>query len=142
MKKTIAAFLITLGLLAGLPLAGAVISPSPVRAVDITSPICDPNGDGDHSDALDPVACGIKTPEGSRSQIVTIIQMIVQVLVLLVGAISVIMLVIGGIRYTVSGGDAAGVRSAKDTIIYALVGIIVAGAAQLLVTFVIGRIGT
>jgi hypothetical protein len=60
------------------------------------------------------------------------------VLLFIVGAIAVIMIVIGGLRYVVSGGDATQVQSAKNTILYALVGVIVAILAYAAVNFVIG----
>ena len=59
------------------------------------------------------------------------------VLLFIVGAIAVIMIVIGGLRYVVSGGDASQVQSAKNTILYALVGIIVAILAYAAVNFVV-----
>lgn len=62
---------------------------------------------------------------------------ITNVLLFIIGAISVIMLIIGGIRYVVSGGDSAAVTSAKNTILYAIVGIVVAILAYALVNFVI-----
>ncbi|QQG50857.1 MAG: hypothetical protein HZB75_05060 [Candidatus Saccharibacteria bacterium] len=63
---------------------------------------------------------------------------ITNVLLFIIGAISVIMLIIGGIRYVVSGGDSGAVTSAKNTILYAIVGIVVAILAYALVNFVIG----
>lgn len=63
---------------------------------------------------------------------------ITNVLLFIIGAISVIMLIIGGIRYTVSGGDAAAVTAAKNTILYAIVGIVVALLAYAIVNFVVG----
>lgn len=66
-----------------------------------------------------------------------VFQTITNVMLYLIGAISVIMLIIGGIRYVVSGGDQAAVTSAKNTILYAVVGIIVAILAYALVNFVI-----
>lgn len=66
-----------------------------------------------------------------------IFQTVTNVLLFIIGAIAVIMLVIGGIRYTVSNGDATAVKSAKDTILYAIIGIIVAILAYAAVDFVI-----
>ena len=66
-----------------------------------------------------------------------IFKTITNVLLFIIGAISVIMLIIGGIRYTVSNGDSAAVTSAKNTILYAVIGIIVAILAYALVNFVI-----
>lgn len=67
-------------------------------------------------------------------------QTITNVLLFLVGAIAVIMLIIGGIRYVVSGGDQNSVTSAKNTILYAIVGIIVALLAFGIVNFVIAQL--
>jgi hypothetical protein len=60
------------------------------------------------------------------------------VLLFIVGAIAVIMIIIGGLRYVISGGDATQVQAAKNTILYALVGIIIAILAYAAVNFVIG----
>ena len=62
---------------------------------------------------------------------------ITNVLLFIIGAISVIMLIIGGIRYVVSGGDSSAVTSAKNTILYAVIGIVVAILAYAMVNFVI-----
>lgn len=60
----------------------------------------------------------------------------------LIGAISVIMLIYGGIRYTLSGGDSTAVTNAKNTILYAIIGIVVAILAFAAVQFVIGQLVT
>ena len=67
-----------------------------------------------------------------------IFKVITNVLLFIIGAISVIMLVIGGIRYTTSAGDSSAVKAAKDTILYAIVGIVVALLAFAVVNFVVG----
>lgn len=66
----------------------------------------------------------------------SIFRRVTNILLFLVGAISVIMLIIGGIRYVISGGDQAQVTSAKNTILYAIVGIVVAFLAYAAVNFV------
>lgn len=63
---------------------------------------------------------------------------IVNVMLFLIGAISVIMLIIGGVRYTISNGDQGAVTSAKNTIMYAIIGLIVAILAFAIVRFVTG----
>ncbi len=70
-----------------------------------------------------------------------IFETVTNILLFLIGAISVIMLIIGGIRYVVSGGDQAAVTSAKNTILYAIVGIVVAFLAFAAVSFVIDSLG-
>ena len=65
---------------------------------------------------------------------------IVNVLLFLIGAISVIMLIYGGIRYTISGGNSANVTAAKNTILYAIIGLIVAFLAFAIVNWVLGAV--
>ncbi|MEO5950685.1 MAG: hypothetical protein ABIQ04_04510 [Candidatus Saccharimonadales bacterium] len=62
---------------------------------------------------------------------------VTNVMLYIIGAVSVIMLIIGGIRYVVSGGESSAVSGAKNTILYAVIGIIVALIAYALVNFVI-----
>lgn len=57
-----------------------------------------------------------------------------------VGAIAVIMVVIGGLRYVISGGNSTNITSAKNTILYAVIGMIIAILAYALVNFVIGSL--
>ncbi|MCX6728155.1 MAG: pilin [Candidatus Saccharibacteria bacterium] len=66
-----------------------------------------------------------------------VFQTIVNISLYVIGAISVLMLIYGGIRYTTSGGDAKNVTAAKNTILYAIVGIVVAILAYAIVNFVI-----
>lgn len=86
----------------------------------------------------DQAECLVDTADSACTSGDPIFQTITNVMLFLIGAIAVIMLIIGGIRYTVSGGDQAAVKSAKDTILYAVVGIIVAILAYAIVNFVIG----
>jgi len=65
---------------------------------------------------------------------------IVNVLLFVIGAISVIMLIIGGIRYTISNGDSGSVTAAKNTIMYALIGLAIAFLAFAIVNWVLGAI--
>lgn len=57
-----------------------------------------------------------------------------------VGAISVLMLVWGGFRYIISGGDSKKVTDAKNTILYAILGLIIAFFAYAIVNFVLNTI--
>ncbi len=67
----------------------------------------------------------------------SLFQVVTNVLLFLIGAISVIMLIIGGFRYVLSGGDSTQVTNAKNTILYAVIGIIVALLAYAIVNFVV-----
>lgn len=64
---------------------------------------------------------------------------VVNILSIILGIASVIMIIYGGFRYITSGGDASRVSSAKNTILYALIGLLVAFLAQAIVFFVIRR---
>lgn len=68
------------------------------------------------------------------------IKTIINLLSYVVGIVSVIMIIIGGFKYITSGGGSEGVASAKSTIIYALIGLVVVILAQFLVQFVLARI--
>ena len=61
-------------------------------------------------------------------------------ILLIVGLISVIMLVYGGLRYILSGGDSKKVTDAKNTILYAIIGLIISLLAFALVTFVLNSV--
>jgi glucose uptake protein GlcU len=67
------------------------------------------------------------------------IKTIVNILLYILGAIAVVMIVIGGVRYTTSNGDSASTKSAKDTILYAVIGLIVAILAYAIVNFVVDQ---
>ncbi len=58
----------------------------------------------------------------------------------IVGIIAVIMLIIGGIRYVISGGDAKKVTDAKNTVLYAIIGLVISFLAFAIVNFVISAL--
>ncbi len=62
---------------------------------------------------------------------------ITNTLLFVLGAISVIMIIIGGLRYVISGGNSTAVTAAKNTILYAIVGVIVALLAYAIINFVL-----
>src|SRR5690606_25355144 len=59
---------------------------------------------------------------------------------MIIGVIAVIMIIIGGLRYITSGGDSAGVNGAKNTILYAIIGLVIVALAQVIVQFVLNRV--
>lgn len=65
---------------------------------------------------------------------------VTNLLIFIIGAIAVIMLIIGGIRYTVSQGDQNAITGAKNTILYAIIGIVVAVLAFGAVQFVTSQL--
>ena len=71
-----------------------------------------------------------------------IITSLTNTLLFVVGALSVIMIIFGGIRYATSAGNASSVTAAKNTILYAIVGLIIAFLAFAIVNWVLGAIAT
>ena len=65
---------------------------------------------------------------------------VIKILSTIVGVIAVIMVIVSGLKYVTSGGDSGSISSAKTTLIYALVGLAIAGLAQVLVRFVLKSI--
>ena len=55
------------------------------------------------------------------------------------GFIGVIFVIIGGVKYVTSGGNSEKTNSAKDTILYAIIGLVVAALAQVIVKFVLNK---
>jgi hypothetical protein len=70
----------------------------------------------------------------------SIFTLVVNILLFIIGAISVIMLIIGGIRYTISAGDSGAVTAAKNTILYAIIGLVIAFLAFAIINWVLGAI--
>jgi len=119
MKKQILGIFIAAGLLL------AVVSPAYVLASPAT-------------DACDGItaAGGTCATSGADDGFKKIVTTIVTVLSVIVGAVSVIMIILGGFRYVISGGDSNGVSGAKNTIMYAIIGLLVVIFAQVIVSFV------
>lgn len=64
----------------------------------------------------------------------------VNIVSVMVGIAAVIMIIIGGFKYITSGGDSSNISSAKNTILYAVVGLIIVALAQVIVRFVVARV--
>jgi len=85
---------------------------------------------------------GCNNPDSTGSTLGNVLNVAINVISIVLGAVAVIMIIVGGIKYTTSGGDQNNLESAKNTIIYALVGLVIAALAQVLIHFVINRVAT
>jgi hypothetical protein len=85
---------------------------------------------------------GATCGSSSNTGIDNIITWVVNILSVIVGVAAVIMIIIGGFKYVTSGGEASDTAEAKNTIIYALVGIVIVVLAQVLVHFVLNKSST
>ncbi len=73
----------------------------------------------------------------SSATLNNILRTVINILSVVVGFVAVVMIMVGGFRYITSGGDSAKTASARSTIVYALIGIVIAMLAQVLVHFVL-----
>jgi len=71
-----------------------------------------------------------------------IMTLIVNIISIIVGFVSVIMIIWGGMKYVTSGGESGKITSAKNTIMYALIGLVVVALAQFIVRFVLKQTTT
>lgn len=77
--------------------------------------------------------------DDQKTDLVENIRVITNTLLFAIGVVAVIMLIVGGFRYIFSGGNSTNTSAAKDTILYAVIGIVVALLAYAIVNFVLGQ---
>lgn len=117
-KQLVAGFMIMAGL------GASVLMPQPAMAVNVFDQ-CSGNSDS--------AVCKAQGTDNAASML----QIVINILLFLVGSVAVIMIVVGGIRYTTSNGNASQTKEAKDTILYSVIGLIVAMMAYAIVNFVV-----
>lgn len=78
-------------------------------------------------------------PSAGNTDITDVIKLIVNIFSIVVGFLAVIMIIWGGLRYITSGGDSGKITTAKNTIIYALIGLVIVALAQFIVRFVLAK---
>lgn len=83
--------------------------------------------------------CTATDTEGANTAITNIITKVINIFSIVVGIVAVIMIIIGGLKYITSGGDSGNVTGAKNTILYAIIGLVVVALAQFIVKFVLGN---
>ena len=99
-----------------------------------------PIGQTAYAAPKDEIKKGIKASGGSTTDTSgTLITNVVNTMLFIIGVLSVIMIVYGGIMYVISAGDSTRVGKAKNTVMYAVVGLVVALMAYAIVNFVIAR---
>lgn len=76
---------------------------------------------------------------GSAAQANTTVATVINVFSVIVGAVSVIMIIYGGFRYITSGGESGNISSAKNTILYAIIGLVIVALSQFIVKFVLSK---
>lgn len=104
--------------------------PPVVYAQDASDAVCDALGSTGN-------ACA-----AGGGEIDSVLAVALNILSVVAGVIAVIMLIISGLKFITSQGDASSISSARSSIIYALVGIIIVALAQVVVRFVINQATT
>ncbi len=118
-----------------MPLAVGTASAA-VSQQDINNNLCA----GSNIDFTNQTNCDSTTGTGDKAN--SLLKTVINILSLLVGAVAVIMLIIGGFRYVTSGGKQESVTAAKNTILYAIIGLVIVALAQIVVQFVLNKLNT
>jgi len=90
-------------------------------------------------DVCDAIGSGTDCTKSKGTDVNNVIAIIVNLLSGIVGVVAVIMIVVSGFKYITSGGDSAKVSSAKGTLVYAIVGLVIVALAQFIVRFVLNK---
>jgi hypothetical protein len=130
--KRIKQAIVTLALLVG---AVGVLAPSATAgAINVFDP------SATNSACSNANASSAVCQSSKKDNVKDIVAKVINILLYILGAVAVIMIIIGGFMYAVSGGDATAVTKAKNTILYSVVGLVIAILAYAIVQFVIGAI--
>jgi hypothetical protein len=69
-----------------------------------------------------------------------IVKLVINIFSVVVAIVAVIMIIIGGLKYIMSGGDSGNITGAKNTILYAIIGLVIVALAQFIVRFVLEKV--
>jgi cytochrome bd-type quinol oxidase subunit 2 len=122
-------------LLLAAPMAVPAFASATTPPADVTDSLCQ----GATLDITTNTKCSANTTNGTTG-INSIIHDVINIFSLVVGVVSVIMIIVGGFRYITSGGESSNVSGAKNTIIYAIIGLVVVALAQFIVQFVLNKV--
>lgn len=86
---------------------------------------------------LDTGGAGCPAQANAEDRVNDTIRLVINIFSFIVGVVAVIMVIIGGFKYITSAGDSTNIASAKNTILYAIVGLIIVALAQVIVRFVL-----
>lgn len=107
-----------------------------VPATYATDPFCDPKRkDVIGEEAWNALGCNAETDPKS-TDLVGDVTTILEVIIGALGIVAVVLVIMGGVTYMTSAGDAGKVKKGKDTILYALIGLVICALAFAIVNFV------
>lgn len=122
-------------LIFAVPLAAGGIAHAATSQDEINRNLC--SGSNINFSTTNPTPCDQSAGNGDSAT--KLVKQVINIISLLVGAVAVIMLIFGGFRYVTSGGKQESVTSAKNTIIYAIIGLVIVALAQIIVQFVLNK---
>ena len=80
------------------------------------------------------------TPGNAPKSLSDTIAQVINIISVFAGAVAVVMIIVGGFRYVTSAGNAESAKSARSTLLYALIGLVIIAMAQIVVQFVIQNV--
>jgi len=112
-------------ILSGLVLFAATFTVAPLATVYAAEPI-------------DEACAAIDCDKPTGLKLNEVIKTIIEILAFVIAVVAVIMIMISGFKYVTASGDSTKVASAKNTLVYAVIGLFIAAVAQVIVKYVIG----
>ena len=137
-KKYIVTAIVSLGLFApGLVPALASTAFADTGGSNVSGGLCAGINSGANNNLS--TSCGTAGSGTGQTDISNLASRITNLFSLIVGIAAVIMVVYSGFRYITSGGDSNRVGSAKNSLIYAIIGLVIVAMAQFIVHYVINQ---
>lgn len=120
---------ISIAILIGLAIGAVMLSPAPNVLASSTTDVCE---------GVNAAAGGSDCGDGG-GDLNNIITVFLNLFSLVIGIAAVVMIMVSGFKYITSSGDSGSINSAKTTLIYAIIGLIIVALAQFLVQFVLDK---
>lgn len=119
---------ISIAILIGLAVGAVMLSPAPDVLASSTTDVCE---------GVNAAAGGTDcTDGGDLDNIVTVFLNLFSVII---GIVAVVMIMVSGFKYITANGDSGSINSAKSTLIYAIIGLIIVALAQFIARFVLDK---
>jgi len=132
-KRIVTISLMVIGLaVASTPL----LAQSASALVDPKESACIGTG-GTWTPPANPDESGICDANAKTDDLKTVIGTIINTILFILGAVAVLMVIIGGIQYTTSAGDPALAKKGRETVIYAIIGLVIAFLAYAIINWVV-----
>lgn len=119
-------------------IASILLGPLLAPALSSAAPDC-----SNPQTTQDQIQCGVNTAAGNNGNsdapktLSNTISTVIDLLSAVVGIVAVIMIIVGGLRYVTSAGNPESAKGARNTVLYAVIGLVIVALAQLIVHFVL-----